>query len=206
MVPADFVMHWAEDVPRVRTADGLAEATVFAGQLMGKKGLPPPRNSWAADPASAVAVYFLELKPGGSIELEAAAGGADVSRRLYVVEGPGLDVGGRQVPAAHHVDLAPDVRVAVSNASASEEVHALVLQGRPIGEPVEQHGPFVMNTRQEIMQAFHDYQRTKFGGWPWDEDAVVFERAKGRFALVDGKEFRPPNNPTGAVHHRDATA
>jgi len=66
-----------------------------------------------------------------------------------------------------------------------------VLQGRPIGEPVAQHGPFVMNTREENNKAFSDYQATRFGGWPWPEDAVVFPKDKGRFALVDGKEIYP---------------
>ena len=48
------------------------------------------------------------------------------------------------------------------------------------------------NTQQEIRQAFADYQKTQFGGWPWDEDAVVFPRDKGRFALLDGVETNPP--------------
>jgi quercetin 2,3-dioxygenase len=64
----------------------------------------------------------------------------------------------------------------------------LVLQGRPIAEPVAQHGPFVMTTRAEIQQAFVDYQRTRYGGWPWPSDAPVHPRDAGRFARhADGR-------------------
>ena len=65
-------------------------------------------------------------------------------------------------------------------------------QGRPIAEPVAQHGPFVMNTQAEIQQAFADYRRTEFGGWPWPDNAVVFPREKGRFAKFGGEETTPP--------------
>ena len=52
-----------------------------------------------------------------------------------------------------------------------------------------QHGPFVMNTQQEIREAMADYGRTQFGGWPWGEREVVYAREKGRFALhSDGVE------------------
>ena len=69
----------------------------------------------------------------------------------------------------------------------------LLLQGRPIGEPVAQHGPFVMNTRSEIEQAFMDYRRTQFGGWPWKTDAPVHPRGQGRFAIhADGRREEAP--------------
>ena len=68
----------------------------------------------------------------------------------------------------------------------------LLLQGRPIGEPVAQYGPFVMNTRLEIEQAFRDYQKTEFGGWPWPENDPTHPREEGRFArFADGKLERP---------------
>ena len=70
----------------------------------------------------------------------------------------------------------------------------LILQGRPINEPVVQHGPFVMNTKAEIYQAFSDYQSTQFGGWPWEDDAVVFPRDKGRFSNLNGVETFPSSS------------
>jgi len=57
-----------------------------------------------------------------------------------------------------------------------------VLQGRPIDEPVAQYGPFVMNSQAEIHQAFADYRRTEFGGWPWSASDPVHPRERGRFA------------------------
>ena len=62
------------------------------------------------------------------------------------------------------------------------------MQGRPIGEPVAQYGPFVMNTRAELEQAFNDFRRTQFGGWPFPANDPVHSRERGRFALhADGR-------------------
>ena len=73
-----------------------------------------------------------------------------------------------------------------------ERAEILVLQGRPIGEPVAQYGPFVMNTRSELEQAFADYRRTQFGGWPFKDNAPVHPRTEGRFARhADGRVERP---------------
>ena len=64
----------------------------------------------------------------------------------------------------------------------------LLLQGKPINEPVAKYGPFVMNTQREIMDTIADYQRTEFGGWPWPRPDQVHDSEKGRFAqYADGR-------------------
>jgi hypothetical protein len=81
----------------------------------------------------------------------------------------------------------PEVDLVLKN--GNNEARILVLQGKPIGEQVIQYGPFVMNTKEEIHQAFEDYQRTQFGGWPWPKPGQVHDRKAGRFALhADGRK------------------
>jgi hypothetical protein len=78
-----------------------------------------------------------------------------------------------------------DVPVDLASASG---VECLVLQARPIGEPVAQYGPFVMNTEAEIREAFDTYRRTEFGGWPWPVDDPVHGAEPRRFARhADGR-------------------
>ena len=73
--------------------------------------------------------------------------------------------------------------------AGKEPASMLFLQGLPINEPVVQHGPFVMNTPQEIQQAISDYRSTQFGGWPWERYDHVHPHERGRFARYsDGRE------------------
>ena len=115
---------------------------------------------------------------------------AGTNRTLYYFAGDGLRAGGREIPPGHLIDLRPEAAVTLESGSPGTEL--LLLGGRPIGEPVVQHGPFVMNTQGEIRQAFADYQRTRFGGWPWPTDDPVHGREEGRFAKhADGRVERP---------------
>ena len=72
---------------------------------------------------------------------------------------------------------------------ATKDSFLLLLQGKPINEQVVQHGPFVMNSGAEIQQAFNDYHKTQFGGWPWSRYDNVHSREIGRFAKYsDGRK------------------
>jgi hypothetical protein len=101
-----------------------------------------------------------------------------------------MRIGDEDVPGNRWVDL--EAEAAPLLEARDGEVEFLLLQGRPIGEPVAQYGPFVMNTREEVAQAFADYQRTQFGGWPWLSLDPVHPRDAGRFARhVVGEVERP---------------
>ena len=114
------------------------------------------------------------------------AGDARANRTLHQFSGRGFSAAGRDVPGPAAVQVQADQPVTISATNGPVEI--LLLQGRPIGEPVAQYGPFVMNTRAQLEQAFADYQRTQFGGWPFPANDPVFPRDAGRFAKhADGR-------------------
>lgn len=196
MVEPYFTMLWRETIPVVAHRDDAGKATevtVVAGSLGTDVAPPPPPNSWASRKESDIAIWTVKMQPGARWTLP--RGAADAHRVLYMVTGDGvtLRAGGdtREVPPGHGAQLRPDRDVEVEG--GSEDVELLVLHGRPIGEPVVQHGPFVMNTRGEIQQAMLDYQKTRFGGWPWKSDGPVHARDDDRFAIhKGGRHEKPP--------------
>lgn len=136
-------------------------------------------DSWAGDPHNEVAIWLIDIPEGGEWDLPAASAG--LSRTLYFFEGNKANIENVVVSVKEAIALKSDETVTIKN--AGNAARFLLLQGRPIGEPVEQHGPFVMNTRQELQQAFYDYQRTQFGGWPWSRSDQVHGKEIRRFAI-----------------------
>lgn len=197
MVDAHFAMFWDEAVPRLLVADAAGratEVTVIAGALDGLTPPAPPPASWAARPEADVAIWHLRMEAGAEWALPPTATPETV-RALYLFEGDEITVAGTPVATRHAAVLAGSGEVPV--AAGDGAVDVLLLQGRPIGEPVAQYGPFVMNTRAEIQQAFEDYQRTGFGGWPWSTDAPVHAPDQGRFAVhADGRVDEPDPDAT----------
>lgn len=190
-VPAHFRMIWSKEIPErlVKDAQGKeTRITLIAGAFDQEKVPAPPPHSWAAQPESEVAVWNLRMQPGASVTLPAASAG--VTRTLYLFDGQSATVGGQPLPGRHGAHFEADAPVTVVNGGAPAEL--LMLQGRPIAEPVARYGPFVMNTAEEIQQAYRDYRRTRFGTWPWPNDAPIHPRAQGRFALhADGRREEP---------------
>jgi redox-sensitive bicupin YhaK (pirin superfamily) len=186
-----FTMLWSEDIPReVRTDSSGAstEVTYIAGTPSGTTlaGLQrPPPDSWASDPAADLAIWTIRMSAGAHWTVPAAAT-RQPRRTLYLFKGVTLVIDGQTIPAQSAVELDAAQSVEIVNGAAASEL--LMLQGHPIGEPVAQHGPFVMNSEPELKQAYADYHRTHFGGWPWPDAAPVHGADRGRFAQhADGR-------------------
>lgn len=128
------------------------------------------------------------MVPGAKWELPPTDDAA-ITRTLYFFRGTSLGVGKEVVRSHAAIVVQSDERITLE--AGDEPVDILMLQGKPIGEPVVQYGPFVMNTRAEIEQAIGDYRRTQFGGWPFPNNAPVHPREESRFAKhADGRVER----------------
>lgn len=187
-----FAMLWADQIPHVPFVDAQGrktEVTVVAGELDGRRPPAPPPRSWAARPESQVAIWCVQMEAKATWTLPPAAD-ARVNRTVYFFAGSGLAIGGRRLDKHASVQLPAHAPVSIE--AGDDAVELLILQGRPIGQPVVQHGPFVMNTPGEIQRAIGDYQRTRFGGWPWPSDDPVHAREEGRFA----------KRPDGSIERR----
>jgi redox-sensitive bicupin YhaK (pirin superfamily) len=181
MVEPHFKMLWGSKIPRVKMTDhqGLeTEVEVIAGTLNGHTAPAPPPDSWAADPANEVAIFNIKIAPNAVFTLPKA--GAGINRMLYYYTGSQISVAGKPVKSYHSIHVRPNADLEMAN--GADEARILLLQGKPIGERVIQYGPFVMNTKEEIQQAFDDFHATKFGGWPWKRYDQVHDRSETRFA------------------------
>jgi len=205
MVEPHFTMFWSEKIPRLRFADAAGlqtDVACIAGALRDSAALPlaPPPNSWAAQAQADVAIWTVRMPAHARWTLPAAAG-AQTRRMLYFFKGASLTVGGQPVAGHAALELRSSADIELVNGPEAAEI--LVLQGRPIAEPVAKYGPFVMNTQAEIHQAFADYRRTEFGGWPWPDNAPVHGKEIRRFAThADGQsETLKIQSPTEEHHH-----
>ncbi len=186
-----YNMLWAEDIPVYRQNDinGIeTEVKIISGSLGDVNMLSPAPDSWAANVDNEVGIWLIKIEANGAWTIPSASSG--VNRSLYFYRGSEINIAGVNVQPYNLVGLIPEKPIALSNGGA--DAYCLLLQGKPINENVVQHGPFVMNSDEEIYQALSDYRKTHFGGWPWQRYDNVHPREWGRFAkYADGcEDFR----------------
>ena len=150
----------AREVALVSSADGGALVRVIAGEVAGHAG---PGSTY-----SPMTLVHATLSPGARLGLPWRA---DYNALVYVMAGLGtVGTEGRPIQTGQLAVLGAGNTVTVAAATDQESrslnLDVLVLGGRPIGEPVAWMGPFVMNTREEVLQAMADYQAGRLGTIP----------------------------------------
>ena len=186
-VTPHFKMLWEDSIPVLKEKhdNKSVEVNVIAGSLQNLQAPSPTPDSWAANPANEVSILTIKLEAGALWQLSKAS--AEANRMLYFYKGNGLQIDGETIPGYHSIHVKADNDITLQ--AGKEDCYLLMLQGKPINEHVVQYGPFVMNSEAEIREAFQEYQRTQFGGWPWPKHEQAHERNKGRFAMyADGRE------------------
>jgi redox-sensitive bicupin YhaK (pirin superfamily) len=145
----------ARRIPSAQTPDGKVTARVLAGESLGARAVIETRTP----------IFYLDvtLKPGGEISQPVAL---DFNAFAYVIDGPALfssdttHVERGNMVAFHNDGDEVHVRAPLGSESSAR---VLLIGGRPLNEPIARYGPFVMNTSQEIQEAFDDYRSGRMG-------------------------------------------
>jgi quercetin 2,3-dioxygenase len=187
MSPPHFSMLWSAQIPHLQK-DG-AQLKTYAGQFPNLPPPPaPPPHSWAAKKENDLAIWTVRLEPNSTLTLPPAKIGT--TRTIYLFKGEQMALNGEAIAVKNGYRVAPTVPIRLSTTKTPAEL--LVLQGKPIAEPVVNYGPFVMNSREEIRTAFAEYNQTQFGGWPFASPAPNHGKEARRFAVhANGKREEP---------------
>ena len=139
-----------EGLRRYELSDNSGEVEVIAGEYNGMKG--------SATTFTPINMLNTRLKKGGKADFSFPE---NYNTVVLVIEGSITVNGNDNAPTDHLVLMANDGEN--FTVEASEDALVLVLSGEPLNEPIAAHGPFVMNTKEELMQAFQDFNNGKFG-------------------------------------------
>lgn len=138
------------EITKVVLLDNAGEVEVIAGNYEG--------NAGAASTFSPINMFNVKLKKGAKTQLTFPK---NYTTSLLMIEGDAKVNDATEVLEDHFVLFSPDGET--FTLEAQNDAIILVLSGEPINEPIAAHGPFVMNTKKELMEAFEDYNTGKFG-------------------------------------------
>lgn len=149
MIPPRYQGYEAYDIPS-RELDGGGILRVIAGDVDGLRGI--------VETTSPVTFAHVSLRPGESVDWQVPDGHTALVHPFVngvVVNGVGADEG--------HMVVCDRDSGSVTTIAGEQECEVLLLGGEPLNEPIARYGPFVMNTREEIIRAFEDYEAGRLG-------------------------------------------
>lgn len=189
LVNPHFKMLWNDSIPILTETDDKGKITtvdVIAGNYKNIQAPETTPDSWAAKSENGVGILTIKMEENATFILPASKI-KDIHRTIYFYKGSSINIDGNTIPTDVMITVKPEEDIEINNGNS--ESYLLILEGKPMNEPVVKYGPFVMNTEAEIQEAFQEYQSTQFGGWPWPEQEQTHPREKGRFAIhTDGRE------------------
>ncbi len=136
-VEPHFGMLWDRSIPKMTFSDSNGrptELTIVSGHFGDLHAPPPPPKSWAARPDTNVAIWTIKMAPNAVFTLPLT--NSSSNRTIYFFSGSSIKTGTQHIPVNSRVVLRPDVDVILKNGRAEAEL--LLLEGKPIGEPVVQ--------------------------------------------------------------------
>jgi redox-sensitive bicupin YhaK (pirin superfamily) len=153
MIPPRYQEIPKDQIPVAQSVDGRVKVRVIAGESLGKQAVIDTR----------IPVQYLHftLQPGASVDQPVPK---DANALAYVYEGTAI-IDGKRVGEHNMAAFSRNgdsVRLEAA-ADSKGPVELILLSGVPINEPVARYGPFVMNTKEEIVQAFEDFQSGRMG-------------------------------------------
>jgi quercetin 2,3-dioxygenase len=139
-------------IPQVELDDGRVLVRMVAGAAHGLEG--------AVETTSPIVYAHVTLQPGGHVAMPVPS---DMNAMVYVIHGHGTVGSDHRVVGQYELAVLDHDGDEVTLGAADEELDVLVLAGVPLNEPIARYGPFVMNTRQQIIEAFDDFQAGRLG-------------------------------------------
>lgn len=143
----------ASRIPIARTADGLVKVAVIAGEALGVRAV--------IDTRTPIMYLRYTLQPGARVS---QAVPREYNAFAYIVDGSGVfDAEGRRAADGQTAIFAGDGDQVLLQAPSDAPLEVLLIAGAPLREPIARYGPFVMNTQDEVLQAFKDYRDGRMG-------------------------------------------
>jgi len=183
-VKPNFSMFWKDEIPKIITIDKNnieTEILLIAGEYSSKQAPKSPPDSWASNNENNVNIW--KIKMNGKAQWELPKVNKQIIRTLYIYHGSGVIINGQTIESGNMIDINTSENILISELNSGTEL--LLLQAKPIQEPIVKYGPFVMNTKAEIQEAFDDYQATGFGHWTWADDDPIHGTEYKKFAIGD---------------------
>lgn len=188
MADPHFTMFWNEKIPIFKSEQDGCEVSVISGFYKNVMSLNPPPDSWASDPKNEVKILLVKLPKNKIFELEKSVN--TVQRAIYFFNGSKIKMNRTEIDSK--TGILVDAQIDLEITAVDDFCEILVLQSATMNEPVVQHGPFVMNSKEEISKTIQDYQKTQFGGWAWPRTDMTHGSKIERFAKYpDGRIEKP---------------